>query len=153
MFINFLGAVIGTVFCSVFIDENPVAPQFYSQSYEYDEVNITHRNKRPYYPPRPVNSLKLTRKIDKQNGISCIIQLKNCFLCLINKKKYSLTADKLSEIPKCSICLEPFEPSILLLPCTHKCFCDACYDKVRRKHISKCPICRIPINEVLFVCP
>lgn len=58
-----------------------------------------------------------------------------------------------SQLSKCSICLESFKPSILLLPCSHMCFCDDCYDEVIAKKISTCPICRDDIDEFMFVYP
>jgi len=67
--------------------------------------------------------------------------------------KLKMIADKSCEPSKCSICLESFKPSILLLPCSHMCFCDNCYDSVKRKNVSICPICRFPIEEVMFVYP
>lgn len=59
--------------------------------------------------------------------------------------------DKPCEFPKCSICLERFKPSIVILPCSHMCFCDDCYDTVRKEKVSSCPICRENIEGFMTV--
>ncbi|XP_026805822.1 mitochondrial ubiquitin ligase activator of NFKB 1 [Rhopalosiphum maidis] len=57
------------------------------------------------------------------------------------------------EPSKCSICLEPFKPSIVLLPCSHMCFCIECFEKAKKKKVSTCPICRKIIKNVICVYP
>ena len=53
------------------------------------------------------------------------------------------------EGPTCSICLGPREKSVLLLPCGHATFCDACSTKVMASLSAierRCPTCRNPIS-------
>ncbi|XP_015363423.1 PREDICTED: mitochondrial ubiquitin ligase activator of NFKB 1-like [Diuraphis noxia] len=68
-----------------------------------------------------------------------------------NENKVKKSKNEPCEPSKCSICLEPFKPSIVLLPCKHMCFCDECFEKVQRKKMSSCPICRKNIDHFMNV--
>lgn len=52
------------------------------------------------------------------------------------------------ELSECAICLEPFNPSIILEPCRHMCFCVDCYNKAKNENVQNCPICREIITRV-----
>ncbi|XP_060849391.1 mitochondrial ubiquitin ligase activator of NFKB 1-like [Rhopalosiphum padi] len=69
------------------------------------------------------------------------------------KHKVNKSKNEPCEPSKCSICLEPFKPSIVLLPCSHMCLCDECFDKAKKNKISTCPICRKIINKIIHVYP
>ncbi|XP_001947269.1 cell growth regulator with RING finger domain protein 1 [Acyrthosiphon pisum] len=70
-----------------------------------------------------------------------------------NKNKVNKSKNEPCELSKCSICLEPFKASIVLLPCSHMCFCDECFEKVKKKRVTNCPICRENIDDFMDVYP
>ncbi|XP_022170966.1 cell growth regulator with RING finger domain protein 1-like [Myzus persicae] len=70
-----------------------------------------------------------------------------------NKNKVNKSKNEPCELSKCSICLESFKASIVLLPCSHMCFCDDCFEKVKKKRVSSCPICRQNIEDFMDVYP
>ena len=47
----------------------------------------------------------------------------------------------------CSICLDQ-EAVNAILPCGHRCLCDAC---VNPTQIRICPICRSPVNQIVKI--
>ncbi|KAL4098826.1 hypothetical protein QTP88_023351 [Uroleucon formosanum] len=70
-----------------------------------------------------------------------------------NKNKTNKSKNEPCQLSKCSICLEPFKAKIVLLPCSHMCFCDECFEKVKKKKVSNCPICRKNIDDIMYVYP
>ncbi|XP_025201604.1 mitochondrial ubiquitin ligase activator of NFKB 1-like [Melanaphis sacchari] len=69
------------------------------------------------------------------------------------KHKANKSKNEVYEPSKCSICLEPFKPSIVLMPCSHMCFCDECFENAKNKNVSTCPICRNNIENIMYVYP
>lgn len=115
---------------------------------EQPEDRPLRRSRTLFYPPHP-NNTRRRRRIMKPKGLKILNNLNN-----ISLAKYSLFADKSeNQHSKCSICLEQFQPTILLLPCSHMCFCDDCYVSVKERKVSICPICRKHIEQIMFVFP
>lgn len=63
------------------------------------------------------------------------------------QKKLDRQVEEQNELKLCVICLSN-EKSILCLPCRHLCLCEACSS---HQELDKCPICRLEIDEMLFV--
>lgn len=63
------------------------------------------------------------------------------------QKKLDRQVEEQNELKLCVICLAN-EKSILCLPCRHLCLCEACSS---HQELDKCPICRLEIDEMLFV--
>ncbi|ETN00212.1 hypothetical protein, variant [Phytophthora nicotianae INRA-310] len=63
------------------------------------------------------------------------------------QKKLDRQVEEQNELKLCVICLSN-EKTILCLPCRHLCLCEACS---RREEVTKCPICRLEIEEMLAV--
>ncbi|KAL4087737.1 hypothetical protein PRIC1_013625 [Phytophthora ramorum] len=63
------------------------------------------------------------------------------------QKKLDRQVEEQNELKLCVICLSN-EKSILCLPCRHLCLCKTCSS---RQEVTKCPICRLEIEEMLAV--
>ncbi|EGZ15422.1 hypothetical protein PHYSODRAFT_510195, partial [Phytophthora sojae] len=63
------------------------------------------------------------------------------------QKKLDRQVEEQNELKLCVICLAN-EKTILCLPCRHLCLCKTCS---RREEVTKCPICRLEIEEMLAV--
>ncbi|CAI5730939.1 unnamed protein product [Hyaloperonospora brassicae] len=63
------------------------------------------------------------------------------------QKKLDRQVEEQNELKLCVICLCN-EKRILCLPCRHLCLCETCS---HRQEVTKCPICRLEIEEVLAV--
>ncbi|GMF31539.1 unnamed protein product [Phytophthora lilii] len=63
------------------------------------------------------------------------------------QKKLDRQVEEQNELKLCVICLSN-EKSILCLPCRHLCLCKTCSS---REEVTKCPICRLEIDEMLAV--
>uniref|UniRef100_M4BY56 RING-type domain-containing protein n=1 Tax=Hyaloperonospora arabidopsidis (strain Emoy2) TaxID=559515 RepID=M4BY56_HYAAE len=63
------------------------------------------------------------------------------------QKKLDRQVEEQNELKLCVICLAN-EKRILCLPCRHLCLCETC---AYRQEVTKCPICRLEIAEVLAV--
>ncbi|RMX67494.1 hypothetical protein DD238_001270 [Peronospora effusa] len=63
------------------------------------------------------------------------------------QKKLDRQVEEQNELKLCVICLSN-EKSILCLPCRHLCLCKTC---AYRQEVTKCPICRLEIEEMLAV--
>ncbi|CAH0485699.1 unnamed protein product [Peronospora farinosa] len=63
------------------------------------------------------------------------------------QKKLDRQVEEQNELKLCVICLSN-EKSILCLPCRHLCLCKTCS---YRQEVTKCPICRLEIEEMLAV--
>lgn len=51
---------------------------------------------------------------------------------------------------ECVICLSAVRDTAVL-PCRHMCMCDSCARELQRQQVSKCPICREPIESLLHI--
>lgn len=137
-----LGAVIGTVVCSMFNIEEPIR-----------EPMREPREENPRFTPysRPSNTNRNNKnKVNKSKSTKLYL---NFLLIFIINTIFFLFIDEPCELSKCSICLESFKASIVLLPCSHMCFCDDCFEKVKKKRVSSCPICRQNIEDFMDVYP
>ncbi|KAE9049263.1 hypothetical protein PR001_g3484 [Phytophthora rubi] len=63
------------------------------------------------------------------------------------QQKLDRQVEEQNELKLCVICLAN-EKTILCLPCRHLCLCKTCS---RREEVTKCPICRLEIEEMLAV--
>ncbi|CEG50377.1 ring zinc finger-containing protein [Plasmopara halstedii] len=63
------------------------------------------------------------------------------------QKKLDRQVEEQNELKLCVICLAN-DKTILCLPCRHLCLCKSCS---RRQEVTKCPICRLEIDEMLAV--
>ncbi|GMF52275.1 unnamed protein product [Phytophthora fragariaefolia] len=63
------------------------------------------------------------------------------------QKKLDRQVEEQNELKLCVICLSN-EKTILCLPCRHLCLCKTCS---LREEVTKCPICRLEIEEMLAV--
>ncbi|CAI5724255.1 unnamed protein product [Peronospora destructor] len=63
------------------------------------------------------------------------------------QKKLDRQVEEQNELKLCVICLSN-EKSILCLPCRHLCLCKTCS---YRQEVTKCPMCRLEIEEMLAV--
>jgi len=76
LYIFFVGAVIGTVVCSLFNTEEPTRHQqsHFSRFDNDNETRLRYRNE-PYYPPREQKNESRQHKDTKPKGITCITLL------------------------------------------------------------------------------
>lgn len=51
---------------------------------------------------------------------------------------------------ECVICLAAVRDTTVL-PCRHMCMCEACARELQRQQVSRCPICRDPIESLLHI--
>lgn len=63
------------------------------------------------------------------------------------QKRLDRQVEEQQELKLCVICLAS-DKSILCLPCRHLCMCASCS---LREEVSKCPMCRLPIEETIQV--
>lgn len=64
-----------------------------------------------------------------------------------DKEKALIRVEAIEEARTCKICLaEPH--NVVLLPCSHACYCEECVEKVR-KTSKKCPACRAVITGTM----
>lgn len=125
-------------------DGVPSRPQAFSGSFNSVQAALTNLS------PAALSSCKMDHLKDWEQLLETTlshVRTAKEEKALEMQKKLDRQVEEQNELKLCVICLAN-EKSILCLPCRHLCLCQTCSG---REEVTKCPICRLEIEEMLAV--
>ncbi|KAL3671201.1 hypothetical protein V7S43_003133 [Phytophthora oleae] len=126
------------------VEEVPSRPQAFSGSFHSVQSALSHLS------PAALSSCKMDQLKDWEHLLETTLTHVRTVKeekAVEMQKKLDRQVEEQNELKLCVICLAN-EKTILCLPCRHLCLCQTCSG---REEVTKCPICRLQIEEMLAV--